>query len=49
MSIKFQKLSTEEIKGLIDVLDPDLRTRMDSEEAANFLKDQFFNPLSREA
>ena len=49
MSIKFQKLSTEEIKGLIDVLYPELRTRMDSEEAANFLKDQFFNPLSREA
>ena len=49
MSIKFQKLSPEEIKGLIDVLDPKLRTRMESEEAANFFKDQFFNPLSREA
>jgi hypothetical protein len=41
MSIKFQKLSTEEIKGLIDVLDPELRTRMESEEAANFLKISF--------
>lgn len=49
MSIKFQKLSTEEIKGLIDVLDPELRTRMDFVEAANFFKDQSFNPLSREA
>ena len=38
MSIKFQKISPEEIKGIIDTLDPELRTSMGSEEASKFLK-----------
>jgi|GEM_PF-1412737 len=38
MSIKFQKISPEEIKGIIDAMDPELRNSMGSEEAAKFLK-----------
>lgn len=38
MSIKFQKLSPEEIKCLIDSLDPELRVSMDAVETAKFLK-----------
>ena len=38
MSIKFQKLSPEEIKAMIDALAPELRVCMNPKEAAKFLK-----------
>jgi len=38
MSIRFNILSPEEIKSLIDSLDPKVRVTMSSVEAAEFLK-----------
>ena len=38
MSIQFQKLSPEELKAIVDSLDPELRITMKSKQAAEFLK-----------
>ena len=38
MSIKFQKLSAEELKAIVDSLEPTLRVTMKTRDVAEFLK-----------